>query len=64
MVQKADGANEYLRYLFEVWFLFIDPYGQKAWDCGFCRANVKSNFTELLPSLIELHKNEQLLNAI
>lgn len=63
-IQKAEGANEYLRYLFEVWYLYIDPNGVKDWDCGYCRNNVKSNFLELLNSLITLHKEKKMLDAL
>lgn len=64
MIQQAIGFNEYMKYLFEAWFLYIDPEGHKDWNCGFCRENVKSNFTKLLPSLLELDKNSKLLDAI
>lgn len=64
MVVNANGVNEFMKYLFEVWYLFIEPNGSKNWDCGYCRQNVKNNFEKLLPSMIEMEKQKNLLDAV
>lgn len=64
VVELAMDRNEYSKYLFEVWFLYIDPHGHKDWDCGFCRAKVKEDFSKILPDLLQIEKEQSLLDAV
>lgn len=64
IVSQAQGINEYMKYLFEIWYLYVDPNGNRNWECPLCRENIKSNFIELLPSFIEANKQSKLLDAL
>lgn len=64
LIRKALGQNEYMKYLFEVWYLYIEPNAEKQWECGICRSNVKENFLKIETELINLEKENNLLNAI
>ena len=64
LIRAALGMNEYMKYLFEVWYLYVDPHGPKQWDCGICRSNIKENFLQLEAELINLEKEKNLLDGI
>lgn len=64
VVALASDRNEFMLYLFETWKLYVDSAGSLDWECGYCRANIKENFTKILPDLIELQKEQNLLDAI
>ena len=64
IVSLAMDRNEFSKYLFEVWYLYIDPHAARDWECGICRAKVKDDFIKILPDLITLEKEKNLLNAI
>ena len=57
-------ANYAMNLLFEAWYTFIEPHGEKKINCPWCRENILRNFQSLKPALIELEKEYQLLKEI
>lgn len=55
------GSNAYMKFLFVLWYNYIEPNGQGSLDCSFCLQNVLGNFKAMQDTIIELHKEEQLL---
>ncbi len=64
MIALAGSNEEYLRYLFDVWYLYIEPQGEKKWECPLCRQNVLKYYIELQPIIIEEQKQQKLLHAL
>lgn len=56
--------NEHMRLLFDIWFEFVEPYGQKNWNCPYCLGRVLDNFRAMRPVLLELEKEYRILNQL
>lgn len=56
--------NVYMKYLWEVWYGYVDPGTDQDITCGYCRNTVIENFQKIQPALIEIHKEEKLLDQI
>lgn len=56
--------NVYMQYLWTVWYEYVDIGGELDIECGYCRAAVIENFMKLQPALIEIHKEEKLLEKL
>ena len=59
----ANMANDYMRLLFEAWFVFIDPNGIRKDNCPRCVLNVLENWKSMKAELIEEEKDYNLLNV-
>lgn len=60
----AVQTNYAMNTLFNVWFTFIEPNGEKKLGCPACLENVLNNFRQMYGALIELEKEYQLLKTI
>jgi len=57
-------VNYHMNLLFEVWFTFIEPNTTKKYNCPICLQNILDNFRQMQGALVELEKENQLLNSI
>lgn len=63
-VAVAVPGNPAMQMLFEIWFTFIEPNGEKKYNCPVCLQNVLNNFREMKGELIQLEKESKMLEAL
>ncbi|MFA6060051.1 MAG: hypothetical protein WC756_17745 [Taibaiella sp.] len=66
MIYKAIGAStdRHMRILFTIWSQYVDPHGDNDMGCPACINNILNNFKQLEPILIDIRKQEQILDSI
>jgi hypothetical protein len=64
MIEHAQAiqTNDDMHYLFTIWKNYIEPGIEM--DCGLCIQRILGNYKQLLPVLITLEKDLQLLNEV
>ena len=64
MIENAQAVqtNDDMHYLFTLWSNYIEPGFQM--DCGLCLQRILGNLKQMLPILISLEKEAQLLNEV
>lgn len=60
----AVAADTGMHYLFTVWKNYVEQSEDLKMDCGFCLERVLKNYREILPVLVELEKQSNLLKEI
>lgn len=60
----ASVKDKNMLMLAKIWYEFIEPLSEKNYDCPKCLAGILSSWRELRPTLINLSKEEQMLNMI
>lgn len=55
------GNDIQMKILFTLWTNYVDPGGDHDIECGFCLNEMLNNFKTLLPHLVDLAKEEKLL---
>lgn len=59
----AIPSDPHMKVLFSVWKTYIEPNNTSlSMDCAYCLANILKNFKGLQDTLIELSKNDKLLD--
>jgi hypothetical protein len=55
------ASNPELQLLFAIWYEFIEPKATGNMNCPYCLNNIVTNFKAMLPDLLELEREYQLL---
>lgn len=58
------SVNYNMQILFNIWFTFIEPTGEKKLNCPICLQNVLDNFRQMRGALAELERESKILNEI
>lgn len=66
MIYKAIPAStdRHMRILFTIWTQYVDPNGENDLGCPYCVTNVLNNFKQLEQILIDIRKQEQILDEL
>lgn len=62
-IQNAITASSdpHMQLLMAIWFEFVEPNGDMNLNCPFCLNNVLTNFRAILPYLLALEKDYQII---
>ncbi|KAA5532660.1 hypothetical protein F0919_17925 [Taibaiella lutea] len=60
----ASASDRHMRILFTLWTQYVDPHGENDLDCPMCVTNIFNNFKQLEPALIEIRKQEKILEEL
>jgi hypothetical protein len=58
------SINYQMQVLFNIWFTFIEPEGEKKLNCPICLQTILDNFRQMHGVLIELERESKILNEI
>ncbi len=66
MIAKAtaSASDQSMFQLFTIWKNYIEPDGDFNLECGFCLQRILQNWIGMQATLIELEKEDQLMNSI
>jgi hypothetical protein len=58
------AGNAYMKFLFVVWYNYIEPNGSGEEGCLYCLQHVKSNFQQLRDAIVERYREQQKLESL
>ena len=58
------SSNAYMKFLFVIWYNYIEPNGQGSLECSYCLQNVYNNFRSMQETIAEVYKENQLLDVL
>ncbi len=61
---QSTASDTGMYYLFTIWKNYVEPNADMKVECGFCLERILKNYNEMLPVLIELEKESNLLNGL
>lgn len=57
-------TDRHMRILFTIWVQYVDPNGENNIDCPACVTNIYNNFKQLEKTLIEIRKQDEILDDL
>ncbi len=58
------SSNQYMKYLFTIWYNYIEPNSEGDLGCPYCLNNILGNFKAMQDDLIEIYKQDKLINML
>lgn len=55
------STNPEMQLLMAIWYEFVEPTGNANLNCPFCLNNVLTNFRAIMPELLSLEREYQIL---
>lgn len=60
----ASSKDPHMMSLAKIWYTFVEPHAEKSYDCPKCMANILHNYREIKPTLVELKREDKLLESL
>lgn len=57
----ATSTNPAMQMLFAIWYEFVEPSNNGNIDCPYCLQNILTNFRAIVPALLGLEREYQML---
>lgn len=61
---QAVSSNPSMFYLFTIWKNYIEPSVGLDAECGTCLTRILDNFKGLVPTFVELERQQQMLESL
>jgi len=58
------ASNAYMKFLWVIWYNYIEPGGSGEINCMFCVTNVLNNFRNMQDAIVEAHRDNQKLESL